>query len=89
MIKVLLPPGLEKFANARQLEGLGSNLLELLANLEVAAPGLKGKILNDKREILNFIVIFVNGQDVRMLDGHETELKQSDEVKIFTALAGG
>ncbi len=56
-------------------QGLGNNAL-LCAN---PATG----------QIRRFVNIYVNGDDVRFLDGLGTALKDGDEVSIVPAVAGG
>ncbi|HEU0167202.1 MAG TPA: MoaD/ThiS family protein, partial [Chloroflexota bacterium] len=40
-------------------------------------------------EIRRFVNIYVNGDDVRFLDGTATKLKAGDELSIVPAMAGG
>ncbi|MPZ22191.1 MAG: molybdopterin synthase sulfur carrier subunit, partial [Dehalococcoidia bacterium] len=39
--------------------------------------------------IRRFVNVFVNGEDVRFLNGLQTDLKDGDEVSIVPAVAGG
>ncbi|MGE0059838.1 MAG: MoaD/ThiS family protein, partial [Dehalococcoidia bacterium] len=40
-------------------------------------------------EIRRFVNVYINGEDVRFLDGLASELKAGDEISIVPAVAGG
>ncbi len=50
--------------------------------------GLK-KVLYDKDGFSRFINIYVNDEDIRNLNGFETEVRENDTVKFIPAIAGG
>lgn len=85
MIKVLFPEQLVKLVGQREIEtSLRSNIQELIADLEDHFPGLKARVSNR-----NFVLFFINGEDIRFLEGDQTPLKDGDEVSIIAAIAGG
>ena len=65
------------------------NVGELVENLENAHAGIKEKLVDDSGEIRRYVNIYVNDEDIRFLDGKETELKEGDSVSIVPAIAGG
>ncbi len=65
------------------------DLRGVVASLETAFPGMKERLLDDGGELRRFVNIYVNGEDVRFLDGLTTALKDGDEVSIVPAVAGG
>ncbi|WBL35592.1 MoaD/ThiS family protein [Tepidiforma flava] len=67
----------------------GATLEALVANLESAYPGIKERMVDEAGQIRRFVNIYVNGDDVRFLDGMQTALKDGDEVSIVPAVAGG
>lgn len=67
----------------------GDTLLSLVQNLEAEYPGMGERIVDEDGEIRRFVNLFVNGEDVRFLDGLATALGQGDEVSIVPAVAGG
>jgi molybdopterin synthase sulfur carrier subunit len=67
----------------------GGTLSACIDGLEGSYPGLKERICDEDGEIRRFVNIFVNGEDVRFLDGLSTALKTGDEVSIVPAVAGG
>ncbi|MDQ7002432.1 MAG: MoaD/ThiS family protein, partial [Ghiorsea sp.] len=58
-------------------------------NLEAAHPGMKERLCDENGEIRRFVNVYLNEEDVRFLDGSKTVLKDSDEVSIVPAIAGG
>ena len=68
----------------------GGSLRECLNQLESQFPGLKERIVDaGSGELHRFVNIYVNGEDVRFLQGLQTALKDGDEVSIVPAVAGG
>ncbi len=89
-VKVLIPTPLQKFTNDEAtVEIDGTNIVGLLDSLESSYPGIKARLCDDKGELRRFVNFYVNSEDIRFLDGKETELKDGDEVSIVPAVAGG
>lgn len=67
----------------------GENLQQLVLDLEQNYPGIGDRVVDEDGEIRRFVNVFVNGEDVRFLDGLHTALQDGDEVSIVPAVAGG
>ena len=67
----------------------GDNLVQVIESLEAQYPGLKERLCDESGELRHFVNIYVNGEDVRFLDGLETAITSGDEVSIVPAVAGG
>jgi len=67
----------------------GAALSDVIASLEMQFPGVKERLCDDQGEIRNFVNIYVNGEDVRFLEGLNTATKSGDEISIVPAVAGG
>jgi molybdopterin synthase sulfur carrier subunit len=67
----------------------GSNVGEVLEHLEQAFPGLKERICDDAGNVRRFVNIFVNDEDIRFLEDKSTPVKETDEISIVPAIAGG
>jgi molybdopterin synthase sulfur carrier subunit len=65
------------------------NVGEVLQELELRYPGIKGRLRDDGGSVRRFVNLYVNGEDVRFLDGLATSLKAGDELSIVPAVAGG
>ncbi len=70
-----------------QLEA--SSIDQMIGTLEAAHPGMRAKLCDDSGKIRRFINVFVGEEDIRFLEGQETELRDGDSVDIVPAIAGG
>ena len=61
----------------------------VLGELEQRWPAIKGRLRDDSGELRRFVNLYVNGEDVRFLQGLETGLRPGDELSIVPAVAGG
>ena len=73
---------------AESVSASGATLTVVIDDLEKNHPGLKDRLM-DEKGIRRFVNVYVGDEDVRFLDGLETELKAGDEISIVTAIAGG
>jgi molybdopterin synthase sulfur carrier subunit len=90
MASVLIPTPLRKLTNDLEaVSAAGNNVAELLDNLDKAFPGLKERVCDDTGNVRRFVNIYVNGEDIRFLEEKATAVKESDEVSIVPAIAGG
>lgn len=67
----------------------GGTLAACIDGLESSYPGMKERICDEQGELRRFVNVYINGEDVRFLQGIETELKAGDEISIVPAVAGG
>jgi molybdopterin synthase sulfur carrier subunit len=61
----------------------------LIEQVNAENPGFSERVLDSDGEIKRFVNIFVNGTDVRTLQGKATPVGDHDEVSIIPAMAGG
>jgi molybdopterin synthase sulfur carrier subunit len=73
----------------REVDAEGSTIGEVLDSLIGAYPALKDQLFTDDGELNRFVNVYVNGQDVRYLDGRGTAVADGDEVRLLPAMAGG
>lgn len=66
-----------------------STLRELLGKIGADHPDLAERLLDDAGEIRRFVNIYVGEEDVRFLDGLDTQLESGALVSILPAVAGG
>jgi molybdopterin converting factor small subunit len=74
---------------ARELEVAGSSVGEVVRELIARHPGLGGQVLTPEGELNRYVNVYLNGQDVRYLDGLATPVGERDEVRLLPAMAGG
>jgi sulfur-carrier protein len=88
-IEVRIPTILRTYTDgAKQVEGNGSTLDELLADLESKHNGLRERLVDDNG-LRRFVNVYLNDEDVRFLSGLETPVKDGDTVTVLPAVAGG
>lgn len=75
--------------NKDTISAEGATLQDVVANLERDFPGMRERLCDDTGELRRFVNIYVNGEDVRFLQGLSTTLSEGDEVSIVPAVAGG
>ncbi|MBI5903551.1 MAG: MoaD/ThiS family protein [Deltaproteobacteria bacterium] len=89
-IKIRIPTPLRKLTNgADEVVAEGGNITEVIEDLEKNYPGLKERICESDGKLRRFVNIYLNDEDIRFKKNMETELKDSDEVSIIPAIAGG
>jgi molybdopterin synthase sulfur carrier subunit len=64
-------------------------LSDVIASLEAAHPGFADRLLDDDGGLRKFVNIFVDDDDVRYLDGLDTQVADGITVSIIPAVAGG
>jgi sulfur-carrier protein len=74
---------------AREVEARGATIGELIDGLVVAYPALRDQLLAPDGDLNRFVNVYVNGSDVRYLDGLATAVGDVDEVRLLPAMAGG
>lgn len=89
-ISVRIPTPLRRVTNgADRVAVEGDTLGQLIDSLESQYPGIKGRLCDEDGELRNFVNVYVNGEDVRFMQGLGTATKSGDEVSIVPAVAGG
>ena len=89
MSVVRIPPVLRSEAGgAREVEADGATLRELIEDISERLPALGARIYGEDG-LHAFVNVYVDGEDIRFLDGLDTPVKDGDEVTILPAVAGG
>ena len=89
MKTVRIPPTLRaETGGERQVTASGSTVRELLDDLMTRFPGLRSQLVEDD-DIAPFVNVYVEGEDVRTLDGMETPVQDGALVILLPAMAGG
>jgi sulfur-carrier protein len=73
----------------KQLDLEGGTVAELVKSLTERFPALRSQLLTESGDLNRFINVYVNGQDVRYLDGLATPIAERDELRLLPAMAGG
>jgi MoaD family protein len=89
-VEVRVPTVLQRLTGGtRTIEAHGSTVREVLDDIEQQYPGLQQHIVTDSGEILRFVNIYLNDEDIRFLQKLETAVSDGDHLAILPALAGG
>ncbi len=89
MTTVRIPPTLRtETGGERQVPAVGDTVRELLDDLISRFPGLRSQLVEDE-ELAPFVNVYVEGEDVRMLDGLDTPVERGSTVILLPAMAGG
>ena len=88
-IEVRIPTILRTYTDgAKAVEGSGATLGDLFTDLDVRHPGIRERLV-DAGELRRFVNVYLNDEDVRVLDGINTAVAAGDSVTILPAVAGG
>jgi molybdopterin synthase sulfur carrier subunit len=90
MATVRIPSPLRRYTHGQsKVDGQGSNIFELMDNLEARYPGIKSRLCDETGNIKRYVNVFINDEEIRTLQGPETPIADKDEVSIIPAMAGG
>lgn len=67
----------------------GDTIGEVIEELVRRQPALAGHILDETGALLPHVSVFLDGRDIRHLDGLTTRLERDTEISIFPPVAGG
>jgi molybdopterin synthase sulfur carrier subunit len=89
MTTVRIPPTLRtETGGERQVPAAGDTVRELLDDLISRFPGLRSQLVEDE-ELAPYVNVYVEGEDVRMLEGLDTPVERGSTVILLPAMAGG
>lgn len=88
-IEVRIPTILRSYTGgAKSIEGSGSTLDELFADINGRYDGLRERLI-DEKGLRRFINVYLNDEDVRFLGGLSAPVSDGDTVTVLPAVAGG
>jgi molybdopterin/thiamine biosynthesis adenylyltransferase/rhodanese-related sulfurtransferase/molybdopterin converting factor small subunit len=89
-VTVVIPTPLRQFAGGNsEIEIEAATAGEALEILTTTHAELKKHLYNDGGNLRNFVNVYVGDEDIRDLDGLETEVKSGSEILIVPSIAGG
>jgi sulfur-carrier protein len=90
MATVRIPPVLRpKTGGQPEVEATGANVGEVLRALTDEFPDTSEQLFGAEGELNRYVNIYLNDEDVRVLDGLDTAVSDGDTVVILPAMAGG
>ena len=90
MPTVKIPPVLRaQTGGEAQVPLEGEDVGTVLRALAEAHPGTQKQLFADDGELNRYVNIYLNDEDVRVLDGLSTAVGADDTIVILPAMAGG
>jgi MoaD family protein len=90
MATVRIPQVLRpKTGGEAEVDAAGGNVGEVLRALIAAHPDTEAQLFGEDGELNRYVNVYLNDEDVRVLDGLKTAVSDSDTVMILPAMAGG
>jgi molybdopterin synthase sulfur carrier subunit len=87
---VKIPPVLRNSTGgAKEVEADGQNVGEVLRALATQHPDTQRQLFGEGGQLNRYVNVYLNDEDVRVLDGLDTPVKDSDTLVILPAMAGG
>jgi len=90
MAIVRIPPVLRpSTGGVKEVEAAGDNVGDVLRSLGDQHPNTKTQIFGGDGALNRYVNVYLNDEDVRVLEGLDTEVGGSDVIVILPAMAGG
>jgi sulfur-carrier protein len=90
MPTVKIPPVLRQHTGGEaEVEASGATVGDVLRRLVEDHPGTERQLFSEDGDLNRYVNVYLNDEDVRVLDGLETAASGSDTVVILPAMAGG
>jgi len=90
MPTVKIPPVLRaQTGGDAEVDASGTTVGEVLRGLAESHPGTKEQLFDEGGELNRYVNVYLNDEDVRVLDGLDTGVAESDTVVLLPAMAGG
>ncbi len=90
MATIRIPPVLRPQTGGQsEVEASGSNVGEVLRTLTGEHPETAAQLFGEDGDLNRYVNVYLNDEDVRVLNGLETAVSEGDTVVILPAMAGG
>lgn len=89
MASIKIPTPLRIYTDGQiNVDVSGTTVGEALQNLAEQYPDIKSHLFNGD-DLRTFVNIFLGDEDVRFLDGLDTDIEDADKLRIIPSIAGG
>lgn len=90
MATIRIPPVLRASVGGnREVTATGDNVGDVLRDLVKNHPDTSTQIFSADGDLNRFVNVYLNDEDVRVLQGLDTTVGPTDELVILPAMAGG
>jgi molybdopterin synthase sulfur carrier subunit len=90
MATIKIPPVLRaSVGGEREVNASGGNVGEILRDLASSHPATESQLFSAEGELNRYVNVYLNDEDVRVLEGLQTAVGDADTLVILPAMAGG
>ena len=90
MALIRVPPVLRpSVGGEREVSAEGGNVGEVLRALAAAHPATESQLFGGDGQLNRYVNVYLNDEDVRVLEGLDTPVGEDDTLQILPAMAGG
>jgi sulfur-carrier protein len=87
---VKIPPVLRgSVGGVKEVEAAGANVGEVLRSLAERHPATESQLFSEDGDLNRYVNVYLNDEDVRVLEGLDTTVAPQDTIVILPAMAGG
>jgi sulfur-carrier protein len=87
---VKIPPVLRgSVGGVKEVEAAGANVGEVLRSLAERHPATASQLFSEDGDLNRYVNVYLNDEDVRVLEGLDTTVAAQDTIVILPAMAGG
>jgi sulfur-carrier protein len=90
MATIRIPPVLRPYVDGeKELNAEGSSVGQVLQSIAEEYPDTQSQLFGADGQLNRYVNVYLNDEDVRVLDGLETAVGARDTLVILPAMAGG
>lgn len=90
MPNIRIPTPLRMYTgNQAQVNVNGATIGDALDDLTAQYPELRQHLYKNETELRSFVNVFIGEEDIRFLSGMETDIADTDSLRIIPSIAGG
>ena len=90
MPTIKIPPVLRSSTGGtKEVVAEGDNVGEVLRRLAQEHPATESQLFSSEGQLNRYVNVYLNDEDVRVLDGLDTAVGDGDTLVILPAMAGG
>jgi MoaD family protein len=87
---VKIPPVLRSYTGGeKEVDAAGANVGDVLRSVATQHPDTQSQLFAETGELNRYVNVYLNDEDVRVLEGLDTPVGGRDTVVILPAMAGG
>jgi molybdopterin converting factor small subunit len=90
MATIKIPPVLRaSVGGEKEVSASGASVGEVLRDLVSSHPATESQLFSADGELNRYVNVYLNDEDVRVMEGLETPVREADTLVILPAMAGG